>query len=140
MGFWEWAGTSDATAVITGIFGTGGLGGVVLLITRHLLKDKPPKNEQVQAVEAVAAPAAERDALHIARQALEASAADRATVAALQSRLDEMGGKVERVTSINGELTAWIRDVWGRWHIVRLSETPPALPDSISNVTKESSA
>ena len=34
MGFWEWAGTSDATAVITGVFGTGGLGGVVLLITR----------------------------------------------------------------------------------------------------------
>lgn len=139
MGFWEWAGTSDATAVITGIFGTGGLGGVVLLIVRHLLKDKPPKKEQVKAVEAVAAPDAERDALHIARQALEASAADRSTVAALQIRLDEMGGKVERVTTINGELTAWIRDVWGRWHIVRLSETPPELPESISNITKESS-
>lgn len=137
MGFWEWAGTSDATAVITGIFGTGGIGGVVLLITRHLLKDKPPKHEQEKAMEAVAAPAPDRDALHIARQALEASAADRATVAALQIRLDEMGGKVERVTTINGELTAWIRDVWGRWHIVRLSETPPTLPDSIGNISKE---
>lgn len=134
MGFWEWAGTSDATAVITGIFGTGGIGGVVLLITRHLLKDKPPKHEQVKAVEAVSAPAPDRDALYIARQALEASAADRATVAALQIRLDEMGGKVERVTTINGELTAWIRDVWGRWHIVRLSETPPTLPDSINDI------
>ena len=137
MGFWEWAGTSDATAVITGIFGTGGIGGVVLLVVRHLLKDKPPKHEQVQAVEAVAAPAPDRDALHIARQALEASAADRATVAALQRQLDEMGGKIERVTTINGELTAWIKDVWGRWHIVRLSETPPALPDSIGNISKE---
>lgn len=139
MGFWEWAGTSDPTAVLTSILGTGGLGGVVLLVVRHFLKDKPDKTEQIQAVQAVAAPAPDRDALNIARQALEASAADRAAVSALQARLDEMGGKVERVTSINGELTAWIRDIRGRWHIVRLSETPPALPDSINNITKETS-
>lgn len=88
-------------------------------------------------METVASPAPDRDALHIARQALEASATDRATVTALQASLDEMGGKVERVTSTNGELTAWIRDVWGRWHVVRLSETPPELPKSIGNFSKE---
>ena len=130
MGFWEWAGTSDATAVITGIFGTGGLGGVVLLITRHLLKDKPPKNEQIKAVEAVAAPTPDRDALWIAREALAASADDRETVRALKTQVEEMGVKFERVTRINTVQAEWIMDVRGRWHIVRLSETPPPPPDT----------
>ena len=137
MGFWEWAGTSDPTAVLTSILGTGGLGGVVLLVVRHFLKEKPDKTEQIKAVESVAAPAPDRDALWIAREALAASASDREALSKVQEQLGEMGGKVERVTSINGELTAWIRDVWGRWHIVRLSETPPTMPDSINNISKE---
>ena len=137
MGFWEWAGSSDPTAIITSILGTGGLGGVVLLIIRHFLGEKPDKQEQIKAAEAVAAPAPDRDALWIAREALAASASDREALGKVQAQLDEMAGKVERVTSINGELTAWIRDVWGRWTIVRLSETPPALPDSIKHINKE---
>ena len=116
MGFWEWAGTSDATAVITGIFGTGGLGGVVLLIARHFLKDKPDKTEQIKAVEAVAAPTPDRDALWIARQALQTAA--------------EASEKVDKVTAINNVQGAWIRDIRGRWHIVRQSETPPPPPDT----------
>lgn len=133
----EWLSHADPTQVIVALLSGTGLVATVLTLLISWVRSKPSHQEQEKAMETVAAPPPDRDALHIARQALEASAADRATVAALQARLDEMAGKVERVTTINGELVAWIRDVWGRWHIVRLSETPPTLPASINNVTKE---
>lgn len=132
----EWLSHADPTQVIVALLSGTGLLATLITLLISWMRSKPTHQEQEKAMETVAAPPPDRDALHIARQALEASAADRATVTALQARLDEMAGKVERVTTINGELTAWIRDVWGRWHIVRLSETPPTLPDSISNVTK----
>ena len=139
--FWEWALTSDPTTVlttiITAILGSGGAIAALIMLLSSWLRDRPPHEAQEKAVETVTAPAPDRDALHIARQALEASAADRETVSALRARLDEMAGKVDRVTAINDELVGWIRDVWGRWHIVRQSETPPTLPASISNVSKE---
>lgn len=137
MSFTEWLSNADPTQVIVALLSGTGLLATLVTVLISWVRSKPSHQEQEKAMESVAAPAPDRDALHIARQALEASATDRATVTALQARLDEMGGKVERVTTINGELTAWIRDVWGRWHIVRLSETPPALPDSISNINKE---
>ena len=133
----EWLSHADPTQVIVALLSGTGLLATLVTLLISWMRSKPTHQEQEKAMETVAAPPPDRDALHIARQALEASAADRATVAALQARLDEMAGKVERVTTINGELVAWIRDVWGRWHIVRLSETPPTLPASISNVTKE---
>lgn len=133
MGFWEWAGTSDATAVLTAVFGTGGVGGVALLIIRHFLKDKPPKHEQVEAVQAVAAPAPDRDALWIAREALAASADDRESVRTLKKQMDEMGGKLEHTIRINTVYGEWIVDLRGNWHIVRLSEEPPPPPD-ITNI------
>lgn len=133
----EWLSHADPTQVIVALLSGTGLLATLITLLISWMRSKPTHQEQEKAMETVAAPPPDRDALHIARQALEASAADRATVTALQARLDEMAGKVERVTTINGELTAWIRDVWGRWHIVRLSETPPTLPASINNVTKE---
>ncbi|PBB08492.1 hypothetical protein CKW39_09025 [Kocuria sp. WRN011] len=133
MGFWEWAGSSDATTVLTAVFGTGGLGGVVMLVIRHVLKDKPPKSEQVEAVETVAAPAPDRDALWIARQALAISDSDRGSLRTLQDQMKELGAKFEHVTRINTIQGEWILDIRGRWHIVRLSEDPPPPPD-ITNI------
>lgn len=114
MSFWEWAGSSDSTAVITAVLGPTGIIVALVTWTASHRKGKPSKAEQVKAVEAVAAPAPDRDALWIARQALEAAAA--------------ASEKADKVTAINGELWAWIRDIRGRWHIVRLSEDPPPPP------------
>lgn len=112
--FWEWAATSDSTAVLTAVLGTGGVGGVLMLLVRNWLREKPPREEQEKAAQAVAAPAPDRDALWIARQALEAATA--------------ASEKADRVTTINEHLWAWIRDIRGRWHIVRLAEDPPPPP------------
>ena len=133
----EWLSHADPTQVIVALLSGTGLFATLITLLNSWMRSKPTHQEQEKAMETVAAPPPDRDALHIARQALEASAADRATVTALQSRLDEMAGKVERVTTVNGELIAWIRDVWGRWHIVRLSENPPALPPSIGAINEE---
>ncbi|MGY4845512.1 hypothetical protein ACW9PK_12320 [Kocuria sp. MNB10] len=124
----EWLSQADPTQVLVALLSGTGLLATLVTLLISWVRSKPTHQEQEKAMETVVAPAPDRDALHIARQALEASATDRAAVTALQARLDDMGGKVDRVTEINGQLWQWIRDIRGQWHIVRLNEDPPPEP------------
>ncbi|MEX5308882.1 hypothetical protein [Kocuria sp. CPCC 205297] len=121
MSFWEWAGSSDPTAVITAVLGPAGIIAALITWATSRRKTKVPAEEQAKVVEAVTAPAPDRDALWIARQALEAAAE-------ASAKADRASARADRVTEINGQLWQWIRDVRGQWHVVRLKEDPPPEP------------
>ena len=131
-GLGEWAASSDPTTVlttiITALLGSSGAVAALIMLITSWVRSRPSHEDQEKAVETVAAPAPDRDALWIAREALQASAAARTELDGAKAQLLEMAQKVDRVTEINGELWAWIRDIRGRWHIVRLSEDPPPPP------------
>lgn len=122
MSWEEWFKHSDPTTVIGYILGPSGLLALGIMFFRKLIHPEPSPEDQAKATEAVAAPSNDRDALWIARQALEASADS-------QEQMKELRVKIDRVSGNYVRLLAWAKDIRGRWVQVRLSETAPELPD-----------
>lgn len=122
MSWEEWLKNSDPTTVIGYILGPSGLLALGVMFLRKLIRTEPSHEDQAKATETVTAPSSDRDALWIARQALEASADS-------QEQMKELRIKVDRVSGNYVRLLAWAKDIRGRWVHVRLLEVPPELPD-----------
>lgn len=130
---WAWLSRVDPN----GLLAPGGVvGAVVMYWVAHRKPQTGTDAEQTAALKTVAASPADREALALGREALRTVAAMtddmealRADVSMARTEAEEAKSEALAVRGENTKLWAWILDVRGNWHRLRLELSPPPEPD-----------